>query len=351
MPLRDLSLRTKLVLALLTVGVAAVAITGVEGYRRARTALEADAINRLTVVREERRRAVEAHFARLRLETSTLAETRLVGEAMRKFAAAWEDLERQAHRVPPAQLAAWRARVAAHNRAFVEAHLPDLVADPVLFEASMVPADPAAVILQLLYIVADPAKPSAGDDADRRLAAPYASPYEEGHGTLDQPLGHLVQRLGYTDLYLIDHRTGRVVFGVEREGDLGVSLSSWPHRETNLARAFRAARAAPSSDAVTFVDFERYLPSRGEPNAFMAAPILAGGGVIGVLAVELPIEPVDTIMTGGRNWEADGLGKTGEAFLVGPDHRMRSDARPMLEDPKAYLAMLARRGVPEKSGA
>ena len=73
-PLRDLSLRTKLVLALMAVGVAAVAITGVEGYRRARRALEVDALNQLTAVREERRRAVEAHFARLRLETTTLAE-------------------------------------------------------------------------------------------------------------------------------------------------------------------------------------------------------------------------------------------------------------------------------------
>ena len=115
--LRNLSLRTKLVLALLAVGVLAVAVTGGESYRRARRALEADAVNQLTAVREERRRAVEAHFARLRLETTTLAETSLVGEAMRRFAAAWDDLERQAQRVPSAQIAAWRARVAARQRA------------------------------------------------------------------------------------------------------------------------------------------------------------------------------------------------------------------------------------------
>jgi hypothetical protein len=42
---------------------------------------------------------------------------------------------------------------------------------------------------------------------------------------------------------------------------------------------------------VTLVDFERYAVA-GEPNAFMAAPIFAGGDD-GVLAVELPIGPVN----------------------------------------------------------
>ena len=250
--------------------------------------------------------------------------------------------------MPPGSVDAWRARVAAHQRAYLASHLPEVVDDPGLFQSWMVPADPPAVVLQLLYIVADPAKAGSGDDTDRRATAPYASGYEAAQGVLEAPLKRLAARLGYSDLYLIDHRTGRIVFGVEREGDLGASLLAAPYRDTNLARAFHAAVKAADSSEVTLVDFERYIPSQGEPNAFMAAPIFAGGGLVGVLAVELPVGPVEDIMTGSRKWEAAGLGKTGETFLVGSDHRMRSDARPLLEDPKSYLDLLARRGVSER---
>lgn len=340
MALRNLSLRVKLVLALLGVGLLAVAITGVESYRRARSALEAAALSHLTSIREERTRAVETHFARLRRETTTLAETQLIVEAMHRFAAAWDDLERQAKRLSPVQIETFRGRVTAYQRAQQGPSLPDREAEESI-------AEPATLLLQMLYAVADPAKPASGDDADRHLAARVASPYEEAHGVLDGPLRRLVERLGFEDLYLIDHRSGRIVFGIERDADLGTSLLTGPYRDTNLARAFRAARQAKDSSAVTLADFELYAPSRGEPNAFMAAPIFAGGGLIGVLAVELPAKPVDALMTGGQNWQAGGLGKTGETYLVGEDHRMRSNSRFLLQDPEAYLRRLTRTGVSE----
>lgn len=58
------------------------------------------------------------------------------------------------------------------------------------------------------------------------------------------------------------------------------------------------------------------------------------------MAVQLPVNELDNVMTGNRNWETDGLGKTGETYLVGRDYLMRSASRFLIETPEAYLQTL-----------
>ena len=58
--------------------------------------------------------------------------------------------------------------------------------------------------------------------------------------------------------------------------------------------------------------------------------------MIGALAIELPIDRVNEVMTVGGQWDANGLGKTGETYLVGRDGLMRSISRQLEEDPAAY---------------
>ncbi len=52
-------------------------------------------------------------------------------------------------------------------------------------------------------------------------------------------------------------------------------------------------------------------------------------------------------MTGGNEWERDGLGKTGETYLVGPDHLMRSNSRFLIESPDTYVERLRKTQTPE----
>src|SRR6185503_14554430 len=120
-----------------------------------------------------------------------------------------------------------------------------------------------------------------------------------------------------------------------------------PYRKTRLSRAFRVARAAVDADFAQLVDFQSYEPSLGAPAAFVAAPIFADGRRLGVLAIEIPLARVDSIMTGDRLWRERGLGTTGETFLVGSDHQMRSDSRFWLEAPQRYLETIASTGMPE----
>lgn len=61
--------------------------------------------------------------------------------------------------------------------------------------------------------------------------------------------------------------------------------------------------------------------------------------------MQIDVSRINHIMTGGGNWRNDGLGQTGETYLVGSDQFMRSDARLLLEDKPSYLEMLRTMGA------
>ena len=49
-------------------------------------------------------------------------------------------------------------------------------------------------------------------------------------------------------------------------------------------------------------------------------------------------------MTGDSNWQEDGLGVSGETYLVAPDFNMRSISRFLTEDPVGYFDALKKLG-------
>jgi len=103
--------------------------------------------------------------------------------------------------------------------------------------------------------------------------------------------------------------------------------SSRPHslrQPTSQATQERVAggNAAEMASPVVFQDFTAYAPLDGTPVAFMAAPVLDGGQVAGVIGFSIPVGQMNAI-TGDRT----ALGRTGETYLVGSDRRLRSAAR------------------------
>jgi class 3 adenylate cyclase/PAS domain-containing protein len=198
-----------------------------------------------------------------------------------------------------------------------------------------------ATALQTLFLVDNPNPEAARDRLDRPAGD---SAYADVHARLHPRLRAVARERGYGDLFLIEPAEGRVVYTVAKRADLGTSLLTGPFRATRLSRAFRAARAAIDADFVRMVDFESYPPARGAPTAFVAAPVFDHGRRLGVVALEVPIDRINAVMTGEHRWE--GLGSTGETYLVGDDHRLRSDSRLFLAAPAEYLDTIARTGVP-----
>src|SRR5207247_116050 len=204
-----------------------------------------------------------------------------------------------------------------------------------------VPADDVTIALQALFIVNNPNPEASRDRLDRPVGA---GRYGEAHARLKPVLRSMVRQFGYEDLFLIGHEDGRIVYTVAKKLEFGTSLLSGPYRNTRLSRAFRAARMAVEADFVQLVDFESYAPSLGAPAAFVAAPIFREGRRLGVVALQLPVDRINAVMTGDRKWETQGLGRTGETYLIGPDRRMRSDSRFFLTAPQRYLETAAQTG-------
>ena len=128
-------------------------------------------------------------------------------------------------------------------------------------------------------------------------------------------LNHYVKEYGYYDLFIIS-KGGDVVYTVAKESDLGENLRTGALKDSPLAGLYEKAL---SSTAIQ--DFEPYAPSGGEPAAFVGSPIVKNGKTIGVVALQISIDAINEIMT-----ERSGMGKTGEAYLIGPDKLMRSDS-------------------------
>ena len=116
--------------------------------------------------------------------------------------------------------------------------------------------------------------------------------------------------------------------------DLGTNLFDGPYRLSNLSTAYRQAMDQNIVGGVVLADFAPYSPSLGSPAGWAVTPIADGGEVIGALAIELPIDRINDVMTVGGQWDANGLGATGETYLVGQDGLMRSISRELQEDPR-----------------
>ncbi len=154
--------------------------------------------------------------------------------------------------------------------------------------------------------------------------------YSQLHAALHEQLVAVQQAFGYYDLFLIDP-SGRVVYSVFKELDFATSLANGPWARTNLGDLFRALPGT-GDGKIAFADFTTYKPSYDGPAGFAGTPIAIGGQRVGYLVIQLPIDRMNAVAT-----PTEGLGKTGEVTLIGPDLLMRSDS--VRHNPKTHTVV------------
>ena len=118
-----------------------------------------------------------------------------------------------------------------------------------------------------------------------------------------------------------------MLYSVAKRDDFATNLVNGPFKDTALAEVFAKVSAQPKAGRVMMSDLAAYAPAGGRPTAVIASPItlaLPSGDeqFLGVLAVAMSDRKLNRIMQ-----EAQGLGATGETYLVGPDGRLRSNSR------------------------
>jgi class 3 adenylate cyclase len=332
----QLSIKSKLILMLLLVSGFSTLFTAALGYRSGQINLANRVFSQLTSVRASKGSQIEAYFRNIQNHTLTLSEDLSIVAAVQEFDAAYQQLG--ATPLPPnAQQAL--------ERYYTKEFLPRLdkfnSGSPIL-ESYMVKS-PASRYLQYHFIAANPNPVSRKQLLDR---ASDGTAYSRVHGLYHPIFRNIVSKFGYYDMFLINPQ-GQVVYTVFKETDFASDMRIGPYQGSNLAAMIRQVIASKEKGFTDLADFAPYAPSYGAPASFIAAPIFSGSRLVGVLAFQMPVDEINNVMTGNQAWQKDGLGSTGQTFLVGSDSLMRSASRFHLNDPNAYLAELRSLGTKE----
>ena len=324
-------------LMLLSVCISSIMAIAYVGYDNGRQALNQAIKNQLVSVREAKAYQIEKYFQQVRAQIQTSSKGN-VKDTLKALSQQYQALEQQKMPV------AWNEKLKQYYESqFLTKLATNTAGRPLLY--SYFPSNSAARYLQYHYIAANS---NPVGEKEYLNDANDGSEYNKIHATVQPIYSSFLAQLGYYDLFLIDARTGNIVYSVKKEPDFATNLFDGPYASSTLAQVFRKAVKVNDPDFVAISDFEPYRASDGEPAAFVASPIFDQSTLVGVMAFQLSTDEIDNIMTGDRNWEADGLGKSGEINLVGADFGMRSISRFLIEQPQDYFKAIAAQGLPAK---
>jgi class 3 adenylate cyclase len=316
---------------LLAVSIGSIVVIAYEGYRSGQKALADSFEKQLTGLRSAKAGQIEDYFRTLRNEVQVYGSNPSTIEAMKAFSAGYASVLGESDSIDAERTIGLRSFYRDEFApALVERTGSAVNADIYL------PASTVSRYLQFEYIVQNPNPIGEKEEFEGPSSD---TEYNRAHRRYHPVFKEVVEELGYYDLFLINSQ-GNIVYSVEKETDFATSLTFNAAPGSNLAAVYEDAQRQ-NSGYVTMVDFDFYAPSYGAPAAFMATPIYDGVELIGVLAIQLSVDEINRVMTGNQRWREDGLGETGETFLVGEDLTMRSDSRVQLEDPERYFEAIA----------
>jgi serine phosphatase RsbU (regulator of sigma subunit)/anti-sigma regulatory factor (Ser/Thr protein kinase) len=324
-------LRTRLVIAGLSIlavaTVGALLIVSMGGR-----ALEEQAFEQLTGVREAKAEQIENEITEFFDNLDLLAHSVSAREGLLRLPDAREDL----------------GAATSEEQAVVDAYYVDEFAPRVLGETlsdeqviATQPESPASTRLQYLYLADNPWPVGR---KDLRVEAGDGSEYSAVHAEIHPFFSTALNKFGAYDIFLIDN-DGYVVYTVFKEVDFGTNLATGPLSDSGLAKVWKDSVA---TDDRASQDFEPYLPSYNAPAAFAARPVLGpDGDRIGTIAMQLPVDRINSVMTSNGQWAKVGLGESGETYLVADDLTMRNDSRFLIEDPVNYFEAISSELDPE----
>lgn len=285
--------------------------------------LRKEAFNKLKAVREIKKSAIKRYFKTISNQILTFSSDATVVDAMSWFSDVIGDLRTEQGITPDDMdrmkqdlLSYYKNEFSAEYRKHNLGKSPNI--DDWFKKLDAQTVDDIPIALQHFYISSN-----TNPLGSKHLLnhAKDDSSYSEFHERVHPVFRNYLKKFGYYDIFLVDSKTGTVVYSVFKELDFATSLINGPYANTNFGEVFRKANALTKKDAIVISDYGTYPPSYELPASFIASPIFSDGEKIGVAVFQIPIDQLSNIMS-----EREGLGETGETYLVGPDMLMRSDS-------------------------
>lgn len=336
-----LGIKGKLIAILTGFSVLIVIVLGIITFQLSKSALEEQAFNQLKSIRETKKKDLQDYFKQIKDQVITLSEDLTITEFTEQLNTEFNYLDTA---YSPTQLNEFRDQV---NGFYKSSFIPKLNENLIkkVSPEAFVPQKNNSIVAQYLYI-SNNANPLG--EKNSLNTANDGSKYSEIHKTIHPVINDYLKRFGYYDIFIINNE-GDIVYSVYKEVDYATNLINGPYNKSNFAKVYKKALAANKSEDVAIEDFALYRPSYNAPASFIASPIFNDGKKVGVLAFQMPVDNINSIMTGDRNWKEDGLGLSGETYIVGSDFKMRSNSRFLVEDPENYYKALEESNTDQKS--
>lgn len=236
------------------------------------TLLEEKATN-LTVISSSKQQELERYLKTIEQDLSLLSTAPWVKEAILDFSNSWDQLAKE--------------------------------------------EDNVSLYLQSEYIFQNP---HLDGNKHFLLAAEGDALYHQTHKNYHEWFREFQDLKGYYDAFLFDAQ-GNLIYSVIKEVDYATNLANGPWSHTGLAHTFR--RAARYTDEIAFTDLAPYAPSNDALASFIGKAVLDDAGeLLGVVALQMPLKNITDTLS-----KYDGLGESGESYMIGSDFLMRSPSR------------------------
>ncbi|EPM4293408.1 methyl-accepting chemotaxis protein [Vibrio fluvialis] len=331
-----MKLRSKMFISYVVVAVVFTAVScialGWLVYKDASEALATSSKERLVISRNESASQIERYFDTVASQAQNMSHDLSILAAVKGFTQAFMD-----YPVRPDDSEALRNY---YRNEFVRRYHDINTIDSISADNLFGKVSDRAKTLQNQYIALNP---NPLGSKDKLVSGEQGGEYDALHQTNHPYFTDFIKNFGFYDVFLVDAKSGYVVYSTYKELDFATSLKSGPYKDSGLADAYRGAMKLTSGSF--FTDFKPYTPSYEAQAAFVSAPIRDNGETVGVLIMQMPLDVINGIMTHNQNWKKSGLGESGETYLVGSDKLMRSNSRFVLEDKAGYLALMKELGT------
>ncbi|MBI1325233.1 HAMP domain-containing protein [bacterium] len=324
------SIRRKIIVSILALTLSSTILLSALSFFTSKWILQEELFARFESIRAWKQYEVVYYVDHLRKHALMLTQNAWYAEEVANLSDAFEKLR-------PGKLTdAQRGALENYYRTEVMTPLSKLSSEPLKLD-SLYPSTDLGQFLQFHHLV-------SGNNSENPRNQEFAD-FESSFANLRSKLQDMARTLDFLDIRIVHPKTGITILSLEPGIDYGVSLFEGDLAKTRLSEAVRNLVSNPESSKARLVDFERYVPLRYKPSAFLVCPIFDEKELAGIAVFRLSNERFDDIVNTDETRSPLSLGRTGEIFLVGEDTMMRTESRFFLENRSKYLEVLHTSGM------